>query len=122
MLVQDNFELAGQTHAPVASGKYRITIMSQEQFGNLMSDLIGQAAIKLVQVRNNQRDARWRAGDLKNQNGQTKPQILECRPVSSAKHHRPPVHRRLAGQAGWRKSWMISSMLHAKRIAQPPRT
>ncbi len=40
--VQDNFDFEGKTHEAVLSGKYRITLMSQEQFSTLMQDLVGQ--------------------------------------------------------------------------------
>ncbi|MGA2581846.1 MAG: DUF4175 family protein [Tepidisphaeraceae bacterium] len=67
MEVQDNFDLDGQTHDPVASGKYRITIMSQEQFGNLMADLLSQVRDQVVQIRNNQRAMKDETADLAQQ-------------------------------------------------------
>jgi hypothetical protein len=60
----DNFSFEGQTHDAVSSGRYRISIMSQDQFTALMNDLVGQVREELVQVRNNQASLKVETGDL----------------------------------------------------------
>src|SRR5207253_606971 len=51
--VQDNYNLNNQTHVPVPSGKLRISVVSQEQFTDLISGDMRQiaGAIKDVHTR-----------------------------------------------------------------------
>ena len=43
-LVKDNFLLEGQTHPAVSSGKLRVTIISQEEFDNKITDELSTVA------------------------------------------------------------------------------
>jgi hypothetical protein len=43
-MVKDNYEYNGDSHAPVASGKLRITIISQDEFTNEITDALTTAA------------------------------------------------------------------------------
>ncbi|HEX4053736.1 MAG TPA: hypothetical protein VHX86_05690 [Tepidisphaeraceae bacterium] len=71
---QDNFALEGKYHDPVSSGKYRITIMSQEQFTSLMNDLVGQVREEIKGIRNTQRSLKAETEDLHHQT-QSQPQF-----------------------------------------------
>ncbi len=64
---QDNFALEGKYHDPVSSGKYRITIMSQQQFTSLMNDLVGQVREEIKDIRNTQRALKGETEDLHHQ-------------------------------------------------------
>jgi hypothetical protein len=64
---QDNFAFEGQYHDPVSSGKYRITIMSQEQFNSLMDDLLGQVRDQIKDISNTQRSLKGETEDLHRQ-------------------------------------------------------
>jgi hypothetical protein len=61
---QDNFSFEGQTHPPVSSGRYRVTILSQEQFSAMMNDLMGQIRQQIVEVRNTQMSLKDQTADL----------------------------------------------------------
>ncbi|HEY1684160.1 MAG TPA: DUF4175 family protein [Tepidisphaeraceae bacterium] len=50
-LAQDNFDLNGQRHAPVASGSLRITIVSQQQFADHIAEQMRQIAQSVAQTR-----------------------------------------------------------------------
>ena len=63
----DNFDFQGQRHDPASSGKYRITIMSQDQFTTLMGDLMSQVREQLVEIRNDQRGLKEQTSDLRNE-------------------------------------------------------
>jgi hypothetical protein len=65
--VQDNFAFEGKYHDWVSSGKYRITLMSQEQFTSLMTDLVGQVREQLKDLRNGQRSLKSQTEDLQHQ-------------------------------------------------------
>jgi hypothetical protein len=65
--VTDNFSFEGQTHAPVGSAHYRITLMSQEQFTSLMGDLLAQVREQVVQMRDAQRSLHDQTGDLRHE-------------------------------------------------------
>jgi hypothetical protein len=64
---QDNFSLEGKYHDVVSSGKYRIILMSQEQFSALMSDLVGQVRDQIKDIRNTQRSLKGETEDLQHQ-------------------------------------------------------
>jgi hypothetical protein len=64
---QDNFAFEGKYHDWVSSGKYRITVMSQEQFAALMTDLVGQVREQLKDLRNGQRSLKSQTEDLHHQ-------------------------------------------------------
>jgi hypothetical protein len=64
---QDNFAFEGKYHDWVSSGKYRITLMSQEQFTSLMTDLVGQVREQLKDLRNGQRSLKGQTEDLLHQ-------------------------------------------------------
>jgi hypothetical protein len=64
---QDNFAFEGQYHDWVSSGKYRVTLMSQEQFTALMTDLVGQVREQLKDLRNGQRSLKAQTEDLHHQ-------------------------------------------------------
>jgi hypothetical protein len=76
LLVQDNFELDGRQHDPVASDKLRITIISQ-------SDLIDRVADDLRQVRNQVSDLR-RGQDRARQDTATLADETKARPELDA--------------------------------------
>lgn len=64
---QDNFAFEGKYHDFVSSGKYRITLMSQEQFTSLMNDLAGQVREQIKDIRNSQRGIKGETQDLHQQ-------------------------------------------------------
>ncbi|MGA2442439.1 MAG: DUF4175 family protein, partial [Tepidisphaeraceae bacterium] len=64
---QDNFAFEGKYHDLVSSGKYRITLLSQEQFTTLMTDLVGQVREQLKDLRNGQRSLKSQTEDLQHQ-------------------------------------------------------
>jgi hypothetical protein len=64
---QDNFSFEGQTHDWVASGRYRVNIMSQEQFTSLMSDLMAQVREQILDIRNAQRSLKDQTEDLQHE-------------------------------------------------------
>jgi hypothetical protein len=73
----DNFAFEGKTHDPVASGKFRITIMSQEQFSSLMNDLVGQVREQLKDIRNAQQSLKGETEDLQHQT-QSEPRLTRA--------------------------------------------
>ena len=116
MEVQDNFAFEGQTHPPVASGKYRITILSQEQFGNLIADQIGQVREQVVQIRNNQRAIKDETGDLRQQTQSRRSfqtPIVSRRRISSGGRR-----RRLRRPSSRPPSWMTSCSRMVENRAQ----
>jgi hypothetical protein len=64
---QDNFAFEGKYHDVVSSGKYRIALMSQEQFTSLMNDLVGQVREQIKDIRNSQRSIKGETEDLHQQ-------------------------------------------------------
>src|SRR5688572_21489696 len=54
LLVKDNFDLAGKFHEPVASGKLRITIISQEQLADAIVNELRTIAGNITEIRNGQ--------------------------------------------------------------------
>jgi hypothetical protein len=69
-VVTDNFELNGKTHAPVTSGKLRLTIISQDEADAKATDLLTTvaeqtAAVKQAQL-NTQKQTQQLAKDLAN--------------------------------------------------------
>jgi hypothetical protein len=62
---QDNFNFEGQVHSPVSSGRYRISILSQEQFTSMMGDLMDQVRQQIVEIRNTQQSLQQQTGDLR---------------------------------------------------------
>ncbi|HEV2296422.1 MAG TPA: DUF4175 family protein [Tepidisphaeraceae bacterium] len=54
LLVKDNFDLAGQFHEPVPSGKLRITIISQEQLADAITNELRTIAGNITEIRNGQ--------------------------------------------------------------------
>jgi hypothetical protein len=62
--VTDNYKLANQTHAPVSSGKLRITIVSQEQFTDIITGEMRQAAEAIKNVHTRQGSAKQSTADL----------------------------------------------------------
>ncbi|MGB7161222.1 MAG: hypothetical protein WBD40_24395 [Tepidisphaeraceae bacterium] len=54
LLVKDNYDLAGKFHEPVASGKLRITIISQEQLVDAITNELRTIAGNITEVRNGQ--------------------------------------------------------------------
>ncbi len=51
LVVTDNYELNGQRHPPVESPKLRITIISQEEFSNRVTDELRQVKTQLTQIK-----------------------------------------------------------------------
>jgi hypothetical protein len=54
-LVKDNYELNGQSHAPVASGKLRIVIISQDEFDTKITDELSSIAEQTAALKQSQR-------------------------------------------------------------------
>lgn len=63
----DNFGFEGQSHDWVSSGRYRITIMSQEQFTALINDLMAQVREQIIDIRNTQRGLKDQTDDLQHE-------------------------------------------------------
>lgn len=51
LVVTDNYDLDGQRHPPVESPKLRITIISQEEFSNRITDELRQVKTQLGQIK-----------------------------------------------------------------------
>lgn len=51
LVVTDNYELNGQRHPPVESQKWRITIISQEEYSNRVTDELRQVKTQLGQIK-----------------------------------------------------------------------
>ncbi len=62
--VTDNYNLNSETHPPVASGKLRISIVSQEQFTDIITNEMRQAADAVKSVHTNQSRAKDETTDL----------------------------------------------------------
>ncbi len=56
--VRDNFELDGQTHAPVSSRKMELAIISQKDLENAVIDKLRQVSEEVSQVQNAQKNTR----------------------------------------------------------------
>lgn len=54
LVVTDNYELNGQRHPPVESLKWRITIISQEDLANRVTDELRQVKTQLTQIKQQQ--------------------------------------------------------------------
>jgi hypothetical protein len=65
-LVTDNYELNGETHAPVPSGRLRINIISQEEFANKITDELRAIAEQIAQVKANQGRTQRETANLAN--------------------------------------------------------
>jgi hypothetical protein len=70
--VTDNFSFEGKTHPPVSSSRFRIAIVSQDQFAGIMSDLVGQIRQQIVDIRNTQRSLKDETADLQKQTASQK--------------------------------------------------
>lgn len=66
LTVRDNFELAGQRHDPVTSGKLRVTIISQEELTSRVMAELRTAAGQLEDVKRAQDRTRQETQQLKN--------------------------------------------------------
>jgi hypothetical protein len=62
--VTDNYNLNNQTHAPVPSGKLRITIVSQEQFTDIITNELRQAASAIKDIHSRQSRTKEETGQL----------------------------------------------------------
>jgi len=51
LVVRDNFDLAGEQHAPVSSGKLRVTIISQEELTSKVSAELRTVAAQLNEIK-----------------------------------------------------------------------
>ena len=56
--VRDNFELDGQTHAPVSSRKMELAVISQKDLENAVIDKLRQVTEEVTQVQNAQKNTR----------------------------------------------------------------
>ncbi|HEX8522029.1 MAG TPA: DUF4175 family protein, partial [Tepidisphaeraceae bacterium] len=64
LLVSDNYKLNGATHPAVTSGKLRITIVSQEQFADIVANELRVAAGQVADILNRQGRAKQETGEL----------------------------------------------------------
>ena len=63
-LVKDNFELNGQTHAAVPSGKLRISIISQEEFNAKVTDMLSTVAEQTAAIKQTQGTTQRQTAEL----------------------------------------------------------
>ena len=118
--VTDNFNLNSQTHPPVASGKLRISIVSQEQFTDIITNEMRQAADAVKSVHTNQSRNKDETTDLAKE---TKDQArVRCRRQSRCRATGQSArHRRVAGQAD-RGQARFTSSSGWRRTNRPPPT
>ncbi len=64
LLVADNYNLNGAVHPAVASGKLRITIVSQEQFADIVTNELRVAAGQVADILNRQGRTKQETGEL----------------------------------------------------------
>jgi hypothetical protein len=64
LLVTDNYHLGSQTHPPVPSGKLRITIVSQEQLTDIITNEMRQLATAIKEIHSKQVRAQQETTDL----------------------------------------------------------
>ena len=82
--VTDNFSFEGKTHPPVSSSRFRIAIVSQDQFASIMGDLLAQVRQQVVDVRNSQRAIKEETADLQKQSAGEKKFTLADRAQAEA--------------------------------------
>jgi hypothetical protein len=63
-LVKDNYQLNGQSHAPVPSGKLRIVIISQEEFSNKITDELSTIAEQTAGLKQTQGTTQRQTAEL----------------------------------------------------------
>jgi HAMP domain-containing protein/uncharacterized protein YwqG len=63
-MVKDNFELNGKTHAPVPSSKFRISIVSQDEFNNKITDMLATVAEQTAALRQSQLTTKTQTSEL----------------------------------------------------------
>jgi hypothetical protein len=63
-LVKDNFELSGQTHAAVPSGKLRISIISQEELNAKITDALSSVAEQTAEIKKTQNTTQRQTAEL----------------------------------------------------------
>ncbi len=64
LVVRDNYDLNGAKHPPIASGKLRITIVSQAQFTDLVSNELRIVAGQVQEIANRQSQTKQGTSDL----------------------------------------------------------
>ncbi len=101
LLVRDNFNLDGQRHEPVASGRLRITIISQEEFTNRVAD-------ELLTVKQ-------RIAEIKNIQDRTRGETINLRRETSDKDELHPADRAIAERLANQQSTTASQ---TKQTAQ----
>jgi HAMP domain-containing protein len=63
-LVKDNFELNGKSHEAVPSSKFRIAIVSQEEFNNKITDMLATVAEQTAALRQSQLTTKTQTSEL----------------------------------------------------------
>jgi hypothetical protein len=63
-LVKDNFDFNGKSHAPVPSSKFRISIISQEEFNNKITDSLATVAEQTAAIRQSQQTTKTQTSEL----------------------------------------------------------
>ena len=84
--VRDNYNLNNQTHAPVPSGKLRITIVSQEQFTDIVTNEMRQVAQAV--------------GDIHKKQGRTKEETADLAKETEKKPAFDPADKAVADRLG----------------------
>jgi hypothetical protein len=74
VLAKDNYALNGDSHPPVASGKLRIVILSQEELNTKMIDALSDAAEQAKALKQSQETTEHQTADLARQIG-AKPEM-----------------------------------------------
>lgn len=115
---RDNFAFEGKYHDAVSSGKYRITLMSQEQFTSLMGDLVAQVRDELKDIRNSQRSLKAETEDFQNQTREEKRLTGADRQQAQEIVARQATAAAQAKQAAGKLDELIGRMQENKSTAQ----
>jgi hypothetical protein len=114
----DNFAFEGQSHDWVSSGRYRITIMSQEQFTALMGDLMAQVREQIIDIRNTQRGLKDQTDDLQHETAKQPEFNRADRQQAQALVNRQTTAAAQAKQAGGKLDNLLDRMEENRSTAQ----
>jgi hypothetical protein len=114
----DNFAFEGQSHDWVSSGRYRITLMSQEQFTALIGDLMAQVREQIIDIRNTQRSLKDQTDDLQHETAKQAQFNRPDRQQAQALVNRQTTAAAQAKQAGGKLDDLLNRMDENRSTAQ----
>lgn len=122
LLAQDNYELDGQFHEPVASGKLRISIISQDQFTSKVADELMAVKHRLVELKNAQDRTRTETDKLQRDTAQKEQFDAADRTVAERLANQQSTHasqaKQMAGQLGEVQRKMDNNRSEAAELRQ----